>query len=236
MQSNNALKRAIANGSKVRGAHLTFAMPAAIEVLALLHHDFVYIDGEHGCFEWRDIEAACIAAERHNMTPIARVPDAEVSTITRYLDRGVKGIVVPHADNVEQVKSVVDAAFYAPLGNRSFGGSRPRFVYGIADKAEHLAQSNADISVSIMIETVEALEAAANIATIEGVDYMSFGLMDLSQSLGYPGQPDHPTVKAAVSEASERIRAAGKPIREDFIKFAWINDIIIAGAKSLIGE
>ncbi|MEJ8571552.1 HpcH/HpaI aldolase family protein [Microbaculum marinum] len=236
METNNALKRAIAQGTKVRGAHMTFAMPSVIEVLALLEHDFVYLDGEHGCFEWRDIEACCIAAERHAMTPVARVPDADVSTITRFLDRGVKGIIVPHADTVEQVKAVIDAAYFAPLGNRSFGGSRPRFVYGIADKPEHLAQSNADVCVSIMIETVEALEAAGEIAALDGVDYMSFGLMDLSQSLGHPGNPEHPEVKAAVAEAGDRIRAAGKPIREDFIRFAWINDIIIAGAKTLLDE
>jgi 4-hydroxy-2-oxoheptanedioate aldolase len=234
METRNALKRAIAQGTRVRGAHMTFALPAVIELLALLDHDFVYLDGEHGCFEWHDIEASCIAAERHGMTPIARVPDAEVSTITRFLDRGMKGIVVPHADTVEQVRSVLEAAYFAPLGNRSFGGSRPKFVYGIADKPEHLAQSNADVCVSIMVETVEALDAAGDIAALDGVDYMSFGLMDLAQALGHPGDPDNPRVKEAVAEASDRIRAAGKPIREDFINFAWINDIIVAGAKSLL--
>ena len=63
MATGNKVKEAAASGERVRGVHLTFAAPSLIEVLAA-HVDFVYIDGEHGCFDWRDIEAACITAER----------------------------------------------------------------------------------------------------------------------------------------------------------------------------
>ena len=48
---------------------------ACIAMLAAVDLQFVYIDGEHGRFDWHDIEAACIAAERHRLTPIARIPD-----------------------------------------------------------------------------------------------------------------------------------------------------------------
>jgi 4-hydroxy-2-oxoheptanedioate aldolase len=236
MTSENRLKRAIADGRTIKGVHMTFAMPTVIEVLALLDLDFVYLDGEHGCFEWRDIEAACITAERHGMTPIARVPDAEVATITRFLDRGVKGVIVPHVDSVADAERVIEAAYYAPRGQRSFGGSRPKFVYGVKDKPAFLAASNDGVSVSIMIETRAALAAADAIARLDGIDYLSFGLMDLSQALGRPGEPEHAEVKAAVADASDRIRAAGKPIREDFMRFAWVNDILIAGAQSLLGR
>jgi 4-hydroxy-2-oxoheptanedioate aldolase len=236
MTSENRLKRAIADGRTIKGVHMTFAMPTVIEVLALLDLDFVYLDGEHGCFEWRDIEAACITAERHGMTPIARVPDAEVATITRFLDRGVKGVIVPHVDSVADAERVIEAAYYAPRGQRSFGGSRPKFVYGVKDKPAFLAASNDGVSVSIMIETRAALAAADAIARLDGIDYLSFGLMDLSQALGRPGEPEHAEIKAAVADASDRIRAAGKPIREDFMRFAWVNDILIAGAQSLLGR
>src|SRR5262249_8538522 len=98
MPRHNAVKQAAAARSLVRGVHLTFAAPAVIEVLAAENLQFVYIDGEHGCFDWRDIETACLAAERHDLTPIARVPDTSSGTITRFLDRGVRGIVAPHVE------------------------------------------------------------------------------------------------------------------------------------------
>ena len=33
-----------------------------------------------------------------------------------------------------------------------------------------------------------------------------------------------------------RIRAAGKRVREDFMKYVWINDVLIAGARQLLGR
>jgi 4-hydroxy-2-oxoheptanedioate aldolase len=97
----NAVKDAAASGARIRGVHLTFAAPAAIEVLAAVDLQFVYLDGEHGCFDWRDIEAGCIAAERHDLTPIARVPDVSSATITRFLDRWCAGIVAPHVESLD---------------------------------------------------------------------------------------------------------------------------------------
>lgn len=229
----NAIRTAIAEGRRIRGLHLTFPAPGVIELMALVPVDYVYLDGEHGAFEPRDLEAACIAAERHGITPIARVPDPSPSTIVRFLDRGLKGIVVPHVDSVADARRVIDAAYFGPLGNRSFGGSRPRFVAGIPDMPAHFAHENDEVCVSIMIETRGALAAAGEIAALEGIDYMSFGMMDLAQSLGHPGDPGAPAVQAAVAEASQRIRAAGKPVREDFITVGWVNDLLLSGAKRL---
>src|SRR5258706_13241966 len=121
MRSNNSVKEAAATGKQIRGVHLPFAAPAIIEVLAAVDIQFVYIDGEHGCFDWRDIETGCLAAERHHLTPIARIPDASQATITRFLDRGVKGIVAPHVESVDDAQRVIASTYFAPLGNRSFG-------------------------------------------------------------------------------------------------------------------
>ena len=141
--------------------------------------------------------------------------------------------MVPHVDSLAAAEAVIEASYFGPAGNRSFGGNRPKFVAGIADMPAHMAQANEDMCVSIMIETRGALAAAGEIAALPGVDYMSFGLMDLAQSLGHPGNPGHPDVTAAVSDASRRIRAAGKPVREDFVTVGWVNDILVRGARLL---
>jgi 4-hydroxy-2-oxoheptanedioate aldolase len=231
--SSNAVKKAAASRDIVRGVHFTFPSHAAIEVLAPLKLDFVYLDGEHGSFETRDIEASCLAAERHGMVPIARVPDFSSGTIIRFLDRGVRGIVVPHVRSVDDAKQALDAIYYRPLGSRSFGGGRPHFL-AIDDLPAHLAMCNTAVSVGIMIETASGLEAGARIAGLAGVDYLSFGMNDLAQDLGYPGEPNHPEVQRQLKACAERIHAAGKPVREDFMKFAWINQIILAGTRQLI--
>ena len=235
MELTNAVKDAAASGNTIRGIHLTFAAPAVIEVLAAAELHFVYIDGEHGRFDWHDIEAACIAAERHQLTPIARIPDISRSTITRFLDRGVRGIVAPHIESVDAARSVVDAAYFAPLGNRSYGASRPQYGRRIGSKPAHMAESNATVSVCLMIESKAGLDIAGELAALPGVDYLSFGMLDLAQSLGHTGNSDHPAVTGGAAEASGRIRAAGKRVREDFMRYAWINDVLIAGAGQLLG-
>lgn len=234
MTVENSVKAAAASGTRVRGIHLDFPAPAVIEIMGREGHDFLYIDGEHGSFDWRDIEVACITAERHGMTPIARVPDSSAATITHFLDRGVKGIIVPHVESVEEARKVVDATYFAPLGNRSYGSSRPEKGVNIADKVAYFAEQNRTVSLSIMIESQACLQAAPDIAALDGVDYLSFGIYDLAQALGHPGRPDHPDVKNAIDQAAKLIRAKGKRLREDFISFAMVNELLIAGARQLL--
>src|SRR3954452_7737597 len=234
MSLRNKVKEAAANGSMIRGIHLTFAAPAVIEVLAAADLQFVYIDGEHGCFDWRDIEAGCITAERHGLTPIARIPDITSATITRFLDRGVRGIVAPHIESVAEARSVVEAAYFAPLGERSFGSSRPEYGQRIESRPAYMRACNAAVSVCLMIESRAGLDCAGELAAVPGIDYLSFGMLDLAQSLGHPGDSAHADVKNAAAAASQRIRAAGKRGPEDFMQFAWINDGMMAGARALL--
>jgi 2-keto-3-deoxy-L-rhamnonate aldolase RhmA len=230
----NAVKRAARSGDHVRGVHLTFPAPTVIEVLAS-QLDFIYLDGEHGGFDARDLEVACLAAELRGLTTIARVPDRSSATILRFLDRGVQGIIVPHIETVAQAQEAVASTYYAPLGERSFGGNRPYFL-AIEDKPAHMQRCNANTSLCLMIESRAGIEAAHELAAVEGVDYLSFGLMDLAQSMGHSGNPAHPEVKEAAADARARIQAAGKRVREDFMNFAWINEIVLAGAKQLLAS
>jgi 2-keto-3-deoxy-L-rhamnonate aldolase RhmA len=234
MGPRNLVKEAAANGQRIRGIHLTFAAPSVIEVLASADLQFVYIDGEHGCFDWRDIEAACITAERHNLTPIARIPDLSSATITRFLDRGVRGLVLPHVESVDAARSAIDAAYFAPAGSRSFGAGRPEYGQRIGNRPTYMLACNAAISLCVMIESQRGLDVAHQVAALPAVDYLSFGMLDLAQSLGHPGDPAHADVKAAVGECIERIHRAGKRVREDFMNFVWINDVLIAGARQLL--
>lgn len=236
MNGRNAVKDAASSRRSIRGLHMTFAAPAAIEVLSAAGIEFVYMDGEHGCFDWRDIETGCLAAERHDLTAIARIPDTSTATITRFLDRGIRGIVAPHVESLDHARQVIESTYFAPLGARSYGAGRPEYGQYTAPKPEYLRACNAATSICLMIESGKGLSIAGELAALPGIDYLSFGMSDLAQSLGFPGQPDHRDVKNAVAAASDRIRKAGKPVREDFMKYVWINDVLMAGARQLLGS
>ena len=93
---------------------------------------------------------------------------------------------------------------------------------------------NAALSLCMMIESQRGLDVAHQVAALPGVDYLSFGMLDLAQSLGHPGNSAHPDVKAAVGACIDRIHRAGKRVREDFMNYVWINDVLIAGARQLL--
>ena len=96
MKQSNRVKTAMRAGRKAYGYNLSFPSPWVIDILGKLDFDFVFIDGEHGPFGLDQLEDLCRTAERHNLTTIARVPDIGASTILRYLDRGIMGVVGPH--------------------------------------------------------------------------------------------------------------------------------------------
>ena len=96
MKQPNRIKAAMRAGRKACGYGLTFPSPWVIDILGKLDFDYVFIDGEHGPFDLERLEDLCRAAERYHLTTLARVPDIGSSTILRYLDRGIMGILGPH--------------------------------------------------------------------------------------------------------------------------------------------
>src|SRR6202011_1136167 len=124
MQQSNRVKAAMRAGRKAYGYNLSFPSPWVIDILGKLDFDYVFIDGEHGPFGLDQLEDLCRTAERHNVTPIARVPDIGSSTILRYLDRGIMGILGPHIVTEADARQLVRACYFGPIGERSFGANR----------------------------------------------------------------------------------------------------------------
>jgi hypothetical protein len=124
MKQPNRIKAAMRAGRKAYGYSLSFPSPWVIDILGKLDFDYVFIDGEHGPFGLDQLEDLCRTAERHNVTAFARVPDIGSSTILRYLDRGIMGILGPHIATEADARQLVRACYFGPLGERSFGGNR----------------------------------------------------------------------------------------------------------------
>jgi 2-keto-3-deoxy-L-rhamnonate aldolase RhmA len=90
MKQPNRIKAAMRAGRKACGYNLSFPSPWVIDILGKLDFDFVLIDGEHGPFGLDQLEDLCRSAERHNLTPIARVPDIGSSIRRRWRHQPVE--------------------------------------------------------------------------------------------------------------------------------------------------
>jgi len=62
----------------------------------------------------------------------------------------------------------------------------------------------------VQAESALALRNLDAIAGTPGIDGVFIGPADLSASMGFVGQPDHPEVQQAIADALARIRRAGK--------------------------
>src|SRR6185295_6321512 len=98
--------------------------------------------------------------------------------ITRYLDAGAGGVMVPHIETAAAARQVVETVRYA----------RPK---DFADKV-----------VIAMVESVTAIANLPELLKVDGIDVFFMGPSDLSQSMGLPGQIHHPDVKATIKSAT----------------------------------
>jgi 4-hydroxy-2-oxoheptanedioate aldolase len=62
----------------------------------------------------------------------------------------------------------------------------------------------------VQIEHAEAVANLDEILAVEGIDVFFIGPSDLSQSMGFPGDPKAPSVATAIDEALTSILAAGR--------------------------
>ena len=234
MKQPNRVKQALREGRVVYGYNLVFPSPWVVEILGYLDFDFVWLDGEHGPISLDQIEELCRVAEMVGTTPIARVPNIEASTILRFLDRGVQGIMGPHIATKADAERLVKACLFGPLGERSYGGNRGS-DYDLtedADKADYYRVANENMLVGALLEDKRVIEELDGILQVPGIDYFGIGHNDFAQSIGFPGQPHHPEVRKAMDEIHDRIRKGGGRVGADFMKAEWVHKLLLDGARN----
>jgi 4-hydroxy-2-oxoheptanedioate aldolase len=81
---------------------------------------------------------------------------------------------------------------------------------GFGRDAGYRGRADAERVVMVQIETRGALDAAAEIAALPGVDVLFLGPYDLGHALGLPPGPESPEMLAAAERVAEAARAAGR--------------------------
>ena len=97
-----------------------------------------------------------------------------------------------------------------------------------------MALTNREMLVQGQLETTKAFENLDAILAVEGIDAYAWGSNDLAQSMGFPGQPDHPEVKEAEWGVAERIHAAGREMSYDISTAVNAPSLIVEGARRFL--
>ncbi|MDB5850258.1 MAG: hpcH/HpaI aldolase/citrate lyase family protein [Rhodoferax sp.] len=207
----NETKRRLLAGNVVLGMGVQQVRNVNVAALAVqCGFDFLFIDMEHAPLDISSVGDITAAALPLQMAGLVRVPGKQSQLISRLLDSGAQGIVVPHVDTAAEAALAVRACKYAPIGLRSFLGSQPHFGYATVPVAEAMRQANDEILVTVMLESPEAIANAEAIAAVPGIDVLMIGSNDLSMELGIAGQVDHALVQQAYRTVIDACARHGK--------------------------
>lgn len=208
----NSLKRKLQNGEKPLGTFFASGSVTMMECLGRTGLDFVVIDNEHAPMEAETTVDLVRAAELTGLCPLARVREISRPAVLKLLDVGVKGLIVPNVQSVEDVKTLISYAKYYPLGERGFCPTRKDgWGFDMPEAVpEIMCRFNEETLLIPQCETVGALEAIEEIAALDSVDGVFVGPFDLSISMGIPGQFQSEVFQTALTRILRACHEAGK--------------------------
>ena len=206
----NKFKARLNAGDDMLGLWFGLANNIAAEICAQSGFDWMLIDAEHSPLSDKDILSCLQAVAPYDVSPIVRPVSGDKNILKRLCDIGVQTFLVPMIDDAKQAEAVVSAVRYPPSGTRGLGTSMARAARWNMTP-DYFARANDEMCVILQIETKAGLKSLKKIAKVDGVDAVFIGPSDLGAALGYPGQPNHPEVIKAVSQAIRDVRACGKP-------------------------
>jgi 4-hydroxy-2-oxoheptanedioate aldolase len=169
--------------------------------------DAVWFDQEHVGLTMAQIEEAARAARGCGLDCFVRLAATDYATVMRALEAGAGGVMAAMVRDIRQVEDLMNWAKFHPRGLRGVNGSGVDGRYGTLPLAEYLRRANEETIVGVQIEHVDAVEAVEKIAAIPDLDFLFIGPADLSQSMGVPGQWDHPRLWQAIERVSRAARA-----------------------------
>ena len=211
----NKIIEKINNGEKSFGIGMSYYSDEIIELAGVMNLDFVNYDGQHAPITPETIDRFCRMCDGWNVTPTMRVPDQIPSNILNYIDRGIKAITVPFVNTREQAEDVVNCCYFAPIGRRSYTSKRVMRFGFEKDLKSMMDRTNEELLVMPQIEDIESYNNLDEILEVDNLLVFQGGPNDLAQSMGYPGQPDHPECLRVTKEGTDKIHAAGKYRGED---------------------
>lgn len=158
---------------------------------------WLFIDLEHTSINVDLASQMAMAALHTGVTPLVRPSSKNPHHMTRLLDGGAMGVIVPHVDTPEEAEAIVAACKYPPVGHRSMYGVLPQLGFAALPPEQAIEILNDMIMVVVMIESPTAVANAEAIAMVAGVDGLLVGTNDLAAESGIPGQLGHDRIEAA---------------------------------------
>jgi 4-hydroxy-2-oxoheptanedioate aldolase len=214
------------------GMWLSTGSPLLAEICAGSGIDWLLIDMEHGPNTLTTVQQQLQVIAAYPAVTVVRVPFNDPVIIKQVLDAGAQNLLVPMVASAAEARAAVAAVRYPPEGIRGVGSALARSArWGRVPG--YVQNASTTVSLFVQIESGDAVDHAAEIAAVDGVDGVLVGPADLSSSMGLPGQQGHPDVIASVHRVFAATHAAGKKAGVNAFDPAAADAYLAAGADFL---
>lgn len=207
--SPRARLEALCGPGPARVLWLSLASAEVAEIAALSGADACVIDTEHGRIGTGTMAAMVRAVTGAGRQAFVRVAELSEARIKHALDAGASGCIVPYVETVEQARAAVRSHWFPPLGARGDASAIVR-ASGYGGDRDYGAAWNGRGLLILQIESRKGLAAAAEIATVEGVDMLFLGPGDYARDAGLSLREDGDEIARAARAMCEAAHRAGK--------------------------
>ena len=192
----NRTKLKLKAGQPVYGVLSTSDDPQLAELFGLAGFDYYMLDAEHGLMDAAQVVNVIRACERVKMTPMVRVGSKDPKLVLQYMDSGMMGVMMPGLESPGEVRMLIDAIKYAPVGKRGMGITRAAGYAAVGQAAvDYINFTNEQTMVIPQFEDPALLDCFEEMISQSGVDAVVIGPRDLSLNMGFPDGPNHPEVQ-----------------------------------------
>ncbi|KAJ7445906.1 Pyruvate/Phosphoenolpyruvate kinase-like domain-containing protein [Mycena latifolia] len=242
LQQPSNLQALFKSGKAAIGMTLSYPSAHVAKTIAVTGGDWCWIDAEHVAWS-QTLLVECIQIIIHEsggtMIPVVRVPSKTAFDYMAWcLDAGAGGLIIPHVDTVDEMKAIIAACRFPPMGHRSF----PPFTYlpGVTDitpEGETLFTiANKSIALVPQIESRRGMENLDEIMTLDEVSGFMIGTGDLRIDMGLPlaFDGDEPEFVAAMQKATRVSTERNIPIVGVTLSPAMVKKRINEGYRILL--
>jgi len=214
IQSNmrpSRVLRKMRAGQTAYAVKLNLADPRVADMAAALAGvDCLWTDMEHVPNDWAVIERQIWAAKSRDVDVLVRVSRGSYSDLIRPLEMDASGIMIPHVMSLADAKQIVWHTKFHPLGRRPLDGGNADGAYCQLPLQDYMRTANVERFNVLQIEDTEPLSELEEIIALPGLDMIFFGPGDFTQSIGAPGEWDHPLLVQTRRDIALLARKHGK--------------------------
>ena len=208
--------------------------------------DFLWFDMEHCPFSPEVLRTHIMVARGRQTATVVRIPgpnyiDSSMASmhgafVKHTLDANADGIILPQVRCAQDVESFILDCKYPNGQNRGyrrgFGPTIPS-NYGQIPVDEYVETANENTMIGVTVETKEAVDDIDRICSLDELDFVVIGTMDLSGSHGVPYSVNigSEIVKGAVDEV---IRSAKK--HNKYVMYSPANHKNMDFVKDLVSK